>query len=328
MNIRIVGAGFYGCHIALELMRDGHKVTVFESKDDIFKGASGSIPARVHQGFHYPRSKKTRDACQAHAKEFSEFYSDFIRTISSNIYAVAENKSLVDFDQYVSTLKHEVEFEELREPEEYGLRHVEGAILTQENHIVTDKVRDFYKHVLGSQIQFGVVPEKIDDPSYDVTIDATFCAYDNKSIDRYEPCVVGLLEGPTDIAVTIMDGPFGSVYPWNPDEGLVSLSSALFTPFAKTCRTYEEAKAILDDLSEDDRRRRVKEMMDDLSYYYPALQNYKFKDALTSIRAMPLSGADTRLVDVIRVGKTGIRIRAGKIDAVVQATRIIKGMIC
>lgn len=328
MNIRIVGAGFYGCHIALELMRDGHKVTVFESKDDIFKGASGSIPARVHQGFHYPRSKKTRDACQAHAEEFSAFYSEFIRTIPTNIYAIAENKSLVDFGQYVSTLSHEVEFEEMREPEEYGLRHVEGAILTRENHIVTDKVRDFYKHVLGGQIKFGVVPDAIDDPDYDVTIDATFCAYDNRSIDRYEPCVVGLLEGPTDIAVTIMDGPFGSVYPWNPEEGLVSLSSALFTPFTKTCRTYQEAKALLDDLSDDDRKRRVKEMMDDLSYYYPALQNYKIKNALTSIRAMPLSGADTRLVDVIRVGETGIRIRAGKIDAVVQATRIIRGMLC
>jgi hypothetical protein len=281
----------------------------------------------VHQGFHYPRSKKTRDACRAHAEEFSEFYSEFIHSVDTNIYAIAEYKSFVDFEQYVDTLTGEVDFEIIKDPEEYGLRNVEGALLTEEKHIVTDDVCDFYERELSSVIHTNSKPDKIDDPAYDLTIDATFCAYDSRAIDRYEPCVVGILEGPTDIAVTVMDGPFGSVYPWNPSRRLASLSSALFTPFSKTCRTYEEASAIIAGITGWEKSKRVVDMAADLTQYYTALQNYTIRGELTSIRAMPLSGADTRLIDIVRIGSSAIRIRAGKIDAVVEATREIRGML-
>lgn len=327
MKVRIIGAGFYGCHVGLELHREGHHVEIFESRDSIFKGASGSIPARVHEGFHYPRSKKTRDACQAHSREFKEFYSDFISPVGTNIYAIAENDSMVDFAQYVSTLEREVPFELIKDPSKYGLKNVEGAILTEEEHIVTDKVRDFFLKELDGLITYDYVPEKIDDPEWDVTVDATFCWYSNDSIDRYEPCVVGMLEGPVDKAVTIMDGPFASVYPWNPELGLVSLSSARYSPFSKECNTYQEANTIIRSMTGRRKELRVQEMVDDLSNFFPEINAYKFKKALTSIRAMPRSGADSRLVGVDRVGETGIRIRAGKIDAVIEATQIIREMI-
>lgn len=327
MKIRVIGAGFYGCHIGLELLRAGHDVKIFESQPDIFKGASGSIPARIHEGFHYPRSKKTRDACHNHAIEFTRHYADFIRNIDTNIYAIAKDRSLVDFDQYVSTLERENRFEIIKDPSKYGLQNVEGAILTEERHIVTDEVKEYFRKELHSVLNFNVVPEEIDSPLFDITIDATFCAYDNKSIDRYEPCVVGLLEGDTSHAITIMDGPFGSLYPWNPKNNLCSLSSAKFSPFSKTCRTYTEAQAILNSLTRWEKTRQIGDMSEDLARYYPELKKYKIAGVMSSIRAMPLSGADTRLVDVVKVGNTGIRIRAGKIDAVVQAARIIKEMI-
>jgi hypothetical protein len=327
MKIRIIGAGFYGCHIGLTLLREGHDVHIFEIKDSIFKGASGCIPARIHKGFHYPRSKKTRDACQAHAREFEEFYSTHIREIPTNIYAIAANRSMVDFEQYVHTLRPEVPFEVIKDPSKYGLRNIEGAILTEEKHIVTDDVKEFYQNELDGCITFGHKPSSIDDPAYDVTIDATFCAYDSQSIDRYEPCVVGILEGSVDVAVTVMDGPFGSVYPWNPSRHLVSLSSARFTPYSKMCKTWDEANLLLQQLTDADKERRVQAMYDDLSGFYPALKNYNIVRVLHSIRAMPLSGADTRLIDIIRVGETGIRIRAGKIDAVVEAAQRIKEML-
>ena len=66
MKIRVLGGGFYGCHIALSLIRDGHIVELHEVADRLFSGASGNIPARLHCGAHYPRSKLTRDACRDH----------------------------------------------------------------------------------------------------------------------------------------------------------------------------------------------------------------------------------------------------------------------
>jgi hypothetical protein len=327
MKIRVIGAGFYGCHVANELLRDGHDVEVHEIKDEVFGGASGSIPARVHQGFHYPRSKKTRDACQSHAKEFEAQYSDFIRSIGTNIYAIAADRSLVDFDQYVDTLTGEVEFEVIDNVEKYGLKNVEGAVLTKEKHIITDDVKEYFSQALDGRIKFGIKPEAIDDPGFDVTIDATFCAYDNYRIDRYEPCFVGLLKGDVTKAVTIMDGPFASVYPWNPERGLCSISSARYTPFSKSCRTWGEAEHVLKNLSKWDILRCFGDMTDDLGKYYSNIDDYDYEGYRLSIRAMPLSGADTRLVDIIRVGETGIRIRAGKIDAVIEAARVIRGML-
>jgi hypothetical protein len=84
-------------------------------------------------------------------------------------------------------------------------------------------------------------------PGWDWTIDCTFCAHESAGVDRYEPCLVVLLEGPTDRAVTIMDGPFPSLYPWDEAQGLCSLSSALHTPSQQEIRTWWEAQAALQD---------------------------------------------------------------------------------
>src|SRR5690606_37549255 len=155
-------------------------------------------------------------------------------------------------------------------------------------------------------------PERIDDPAWDLTIDCTFAANDSENIDRYEPCVVGLLQGPVNKAVTIMDGWFGSLYPWNERIGLSSLSSASLTPFSKTCRTYAEAKSLLDGVTRADAERRVNAMFEQMEHFFPEILEYDVVDHLLSIRAMPRSGADARLVDVVRVGERALRIRAGK----------------
>lgn len=327
MKIRVLGAGFYGCHIAVTLMEAGHEVHVHETNNTIFGGASGKIPARLHLGFHYPRSKKTREACQKHVPEFMEQYGRFTRAVNTNIYAIAEGASLVDYPQYVATLKGEVSFEEI-DPSEYGLKHVEGAILTKERHIVTDQIKAYFEAKLTKNITFHKPTGIVDNPDYDLTVDATFCANDSAGIDRYEPCVVGVLEGPVNTAVTIMDGPFSSLYPWNEEKGLSSLSSAKWTPFTKECKTWGEAKYILDNLTQKEKLAQAQGMFDDLSEYYPALWGlYKSAGVMTSIRAMPLSGADTRLVDIVKVGEKAVRVRAGKIDAIVQAADSILKMI-
>lgn len=326
MKIRVIGAGFYGCHIAMSLIADGHDVTIHEAKNHIFGGASGSIPARIHQGFHYPRSKTTRDSCQKHMEQFIDRYGQFTAAVPINLYAIAAEKSMVDYAQYKSTLEREMSFLEVN-PKDYGLQNVEGAVLTTERHIITDSVKKFFfKHlkenlVLNSTAHVNDVYKD----AYDCTIDCSFCAFDSLGIDRYEPCVVGMLRGPTDKAVTIMDGPFGSLYPWNEQKGLNSLSSALWSPLDKKCKSWAEAQVLLN-LAEAEGTLldRVYEMVLDLSEYWPAIKDYKVVGYHTSIRAMPLSGADSRLVDVIRPTEKVIRVRAGKIDAVIHAEGLVK----
>ncbi len=328
MKIRVLGGGFYVCHIALALRSAGHNVELHEIASRVFSGASGGIPARLHQGFHYPRSRMTRAACLEHNEEFMEQYGFLTKNVPINIYAIAENHSMVDYQQYVDTLTGEVEFIEIYDPTEFGLSNVEGALLTGERHIVTDWAADYFTKQLGDTLKTGTPFKEVDSNEWDYTIDCTFCANDSAGVDRYEPCIVPLLEGPTDRAITIMDGPFHSIYPWNEDSDLVSLSSAKFTPLSKQCDTWEEANEILRGLTGKEAADRCKEMIHAMSYFYKPINDlYELETLKTSIRAMPLSGADTRLVDVVRVGDRSLRVRAGKIDAIIAAERMIKELI-
>lgn len=328
MKIRILGAGFYGCHLARALRRDGHAVEVHEIADRIFAGASGNIPARLHAGCHYPRSRLTRAACQEHRAEFMAEYGHLTRPVPVNLYAIASERSMVDFAQYTASLRHEIEFLTVHDPLEFGLRNVEGAIQVGERHIVTELAREAFREELAGVVKYRVRPDDHAAEEFDWTIDCTFCAADSAGVDRYEPCLVLLLRGPVDRAVTIMDGPFPSLYPWNPQLHLCSLSSAQWTPFSKELRTWKDARRLLDSLTPAEIDAQAQGMLDSMAEFYPAIRHYGDPvDMRLSIRAMPLSGADTRLVDVRLAGPRLIRIRAGKIDAIIAAERAVRELM-
>jgi len=324
-RIRILGAGLYGSHLALAFSRDGHEVEVHEIQDRIFGGASGAMPARLHGGAHYPRSRLTRAACQDHAEQFMAVYGHLTRPIPVNLYAVAEHDSLVDFGTFCQVLRGEIPFIPVHDPKEFGLAHCEGAILTGERHFLVDRARAFFEAEIGALVRYGSHPRLIDDPAFDLTIDCTFAANDAEAIDRYEPCLTVLLEGPTERAVTIMDGPFPSLYVFDEDQRLSSLTSASLTPLSKTCRSYAEALHTLLTYDRADLSSRCIAMFDQIAHYWPAARDlYRIADIRTAIRAMPRSGADARLVDVVKVGHRAVRVRAGKIDAVFRAEALIR----
>ena len=327
MNIRILGSGLYGCHLATTLLRDGHDVVVREIADRVFAGATGNIPARLHSGSHYPRSGLTREACREHYREFMDVYGDFTHGVACNAYAVAEHDSLVDFSTYRQILRDEIEFITVERPEELGLRHVEGAILTGERHVLADKLAAHFAETLKDHIEFGREPGVVDDPAWDLTIDCTSCANDNAGVDRFEACLTLLLKGPTDKAITIMDGPFPSLYPWDEERGLSSLTSAKWTPLGRSDTWAEALDAMRTARNVGALADHSCEMFKQMEWYFPAIRDYEIAATRTSIRAMPRSAADARLVDVVRVGERAIRIRAGKLDAIFHAERVIKGML-
>lgn len=330
MRIRVLGSGIYGLHIALGLLADGHDVEVHDIADHVFAGASGNCPARLHLGAtHYPRSGATQAACAAHHAEFIDRYGFLTRHVRTNIYAIAAHDSLVDFESYRRTLQGQVEFITIHDPAEYGLANVEGAVLCGERHVVTDMAAAYFTRVLGDRLKLSVpAAVTVDDDQWDVTIDATFAAVDSAGIDRYEPCLTVMLEGPTDTSVTVMDGNFCGTYVWNESRRLSSLTSAKLTPFSKTCRSYFDAKKLLSELTVQDLANRAEEMLDQMAYFWPVVRDlYRIVDFKTAIRAMPRSGADSRLVDVRRVSDRVIKVRAGKIDAIFQAERAVKEML-
>lgn len=327
-KIKIIGAGWFGCHLACSLLQDGHTIELHDVKSEIFAGASGKIPARLHLGApHYPRSMVTQQACKDHQESFIKQYGNLTRAVPINIYAVASDHSMVDFGMYHLALKNQIEILTIQDPSEFGLQNVEGAVMTGERHIVVQKAKKFFEEKLKNILHLKSNTSVNDKNNFDYIIDCTFCANDNFMVDRFEPCLVLALEGPAYKAVTIMDGPFPSLYPWDEDKNLVSLSSAKYTPFSKNCKTWTEANNLLNSLTYADIVGQGKDMIESMAHFYPEVYDYKIADYMLSIRAMPLSAADSRLVDVVKLDDTLIRIRSGKIDAVIEAEQKVKDII-
>jgi hypothetical protein len=233
----------------------------------------------------------------------------------------------VDYGNYIKVLKDEIQFVEIN-PAEYGIHNCEGAILTNERHIVIDDAIDHFARKVGERVRLNMQPNATREVEWDWTIDCTFCAQDSLRIDRYEPCITVMLEGPVDKAVTIMDGPFPSLYPWNEDEELNSLTSASLTPLSKKIKAWEEAKASIDSIDPPFLDERANNMIDQMRFFWPSIRDmYRYVGCRLSVRAMPRSGADSRLVDIIQPSKRSLRVRAGKIDAVIHAGNEISRLI-
>lgn len=333
MRIHIKGGGWYGCHLALAL-RDEHEVLLTERSHRLFNGASGSNPARLHIGPHYPRSHKTRQACREHAPMFMAKYGHLTRYVPHNIYAIAERDSLLDYGTYLDILKPELALLEIPNPTERGLCNVEGAIQISERHIVIDKAREWFTEQLAGIVMYGG-PDPgafLEHEPFDLVIDCTFCAGDSMVgyVERFEPCITVLLEGPCDTAVTVMDGPFPSLYPWDESRHLLSLTSAKYTPLAR-CATHTDARDVLDAVTDLELGKRVVDMRYQIAHYYPDAGDYDVIGVLRGIRAMPASAADARLVEVVESNKGGLPvelgIRAGKIDAIFEAERQVRARI-
>jgi glycine/D-amino acid oxidase-like deaminating enzyme len=70
----IIGAGLYGLYAALQCGRGAKSVLVLEFEDGPFRRATYINQARIHMGYHYPRSLTT--ACRS-AGYYRRFHEDF-----------------------------------------------------------------------------------------------------------------------------------------------------------------------------------------------------------------------------------------------------------
>ena len=96
----IIGAGLYGLYSALFCGMRGEKVLVLEREASPFKRATYINQARVHQGYHYPRSLST---ALKSAHYFARFNRDFEFCINKEykkVYATSSQFSWSNGDQF------------------------------------------------------------------------------------------------------------------------------------------------------------------------------------------------------------------------------------
>src|SRR2546421_2373043 len=86
----IIGGGSYGCFAALRLaeLYGGHTVLIIEQDPDILLRASYNNQARVHSGYHYPRSLLTALRSRINAPRFIAEFKNAIYATTEQYYAV------------------------------------------------------------------------------------------------------------------------------------------------------------------------------------------------------------------------------------------------
>ncbi len=91
-----------GCAVALYLRQHFGRVALVERETDVLQRASLVNQARVHNGYHYPRSLLTGIRSRVNFPLFVERYEDCIEQDFEKVYAIARRFSKVTADQFVA----------------------------------------------------------------------------------------------------------------------------------------------------------------------------------------------------------------------------------
>lgn len=255
----VVGAGVFGLHATERLLTRGMTVALVDLEPRPLMRASLVNQARLHNGYHYPRSLYT---ALGSARSMQRFIDDFPAAVNNGftkIYAIAAAGSSTDaeqferfcarvgvparrvdvrdhFDPAVVTAAYQTQEYSLDAPElrrtllERIARHADRLVRLMPDQPVAAKAFGGgwrIRLASGADVRAGGV------------INATYAGtngvlrvFGQPPLRlKYELCEVALVKAPALVGVglTLMDGPFFSVMPFG-HSGLHTLTSVEHTP--------------------------------------------------------------------------------------------------
>src|SRR3954466_8725597 len=96
----VVGGGFYGARLAIMLAELGKRVLIVERERELLARASLRNQARVHNGYHYPRSILTSLRSRLNYARFIDEYADCVDRSFPHYYAIGRAMSKVTAAQF------------------------------------------------------------------------------------------------------------------------------------------------------------------------------------------------------------------------------------
>lgn len=99
-NIVIAGGGFFGLYIAEQLALKGCHVTLYEEKETLMSRASYTNQARVHNGYHYPRSILTALMSRVSFPRFVDEFRECIYSDFEKYYLISGHLGKVSAEQF------------------------------------------------------------------------------------------------------------------------------------------------------------------------------------------------------------------------------------
>lgn len=256
----VIGGGLFGCYSALYLAGKGRRVALLEKENRLFQKASLVNQARLHGGYHYPRSVATAAMSDEHKARFTEDHKQFVNFAYEKFYAIDRFGSFttpLQFERFCQYLK--IRCEPVREHPLFNFQRLEALYRTEEYSFDPVLLSAYYRDLverhpairIWKNVQITGAnangrdwelnfrhPADNGQLSTPIVINATYAA--TNAINRlFGVAEIDLTHEISEIAfitsrqfqkmgLTVMDGPFGSIMPFGLS-GLLSLSSVAYT---------------------------------------------------------------------------------------------------
>jgi glycine/D-amino acid oxidase-like deaminating enzyme len=319
----IVGGGFYGAAIAIYLAkrRGLKRIVLVEREAALLTRASYNNQARVHNGYHYPRSFTTAHRSRVNLPKFVRDWPDAVTQDFAKLYAIARRNSKVtakQFERFCREIGARIKPAEPALRELFEPRLIENVFLVEEYAFDASKLASWAERELdeyGIQVRCGLrvtgISHRSDgalsvaaqsQPGNGESISCRYvlnCTYSglNQFGGDFPGTQTGLKQEITEIAlmqvppalhglgITVMDGPFFSMMPF-PALGLHTLSHVRYTPHLH----WNDQKGIdpYEKLNLHQRATRVDRMVRDAGRYLPALLEAKHVDSLFEVKTILL----------------------------------------
>ncbi|MGC2457315.1 MAG: FAD-dependent oxidoreductase [Gallionellaceae bacterium] len=317
----IIGGGFYGAAIAIYLakQRGLKRIVLVERESALLIRASYNNQARVHNGYHYPRSFTTAHRSRVNQPRFVRDWPEAMKQDFTKLYAIARRNSKVTAKQFVRFCK---EIGAKIEPADQSLhqlfepRLIEEVFLVEEYAFDSSKLASWAESELracGVEVRFEtrvtaiskgdhallkVTMREKDGSEAEISSRYVFnCTYSGlnqfagdfpgtQTKLKQEITEMALMQVPTvlkELGITVMDGPFFSLMPF-PARGLHTLSHVRYTPHMhwndqRNIDPYQR-------LHDYEHATRVERMIRDVARYLPAVQDAQYVDSLFEVKTV------------------------------------------
>lgn len=315
-GVLILGGGMYGCYLALYYRQAGCHVTLLEREPALFARASYKNQARIHQGYHYPRSVITGLRCVANYERFAAEFGDAVVGSFEKIYAIARRNSHVtasQFHGFCSRVGAPIAVAPQRISRLFDHDLIEEVFSVSERAFDAACLRTLLSERLceaGVDVRCDVEIERVEPrPSGEVAVRTTdgrtfqagrvvACLYarvntllHNSGLPllpfKYEIAELALVRPPEllrPLGLTVMDGPFFSIMPF-PAENLHSFSHVRYTPHD----AWRDDRGVRDPyraIEAHPRQTHFTHMLKDATRYVPAIATTEFVRPLFEAKAL------------------------------------------
>jgi glycine/D-amino acid oxidase-like deaminating enzyme len=314
----VIGGGFYGAAIAIYLKtrRKFASVLLVECEPDLLLRASYNNQARVHNGYHYPRSFTTAFRSRVNLPRFVQDYPQAMKYDFTKLYAIARRNSKVtarQFERFCREIGAKLQLADESHKKLFEPRLIEEVFLVEEYAFDARKLAEWAKLELQEcnvDIRLNTRAQSVRNDEGAISVscsgatseilrgryvfNCTYSGLNQLAEDfpgtqirlKHEIAEMALVQAPPVLegfGITVMDGAFFSLMPF-PDRNLHTLSHVRYTPHL----SWLDKVGIdpYQKLADYPCETRVDRMVRDAARYLPAIVDVRYVESLFEVKTV------------------------------------------